>query len=63
MSRIYLYKSEMIWVASKVKELTGKIDTNNENESIMSGVSLILFWSVFLLGHLKTRSRIFTTKR
>ena len=37
-------KSEMVRVSSKVKALTGKIDTNNENDKMITGAGLILFW-------------------
>ena len=47
-------KSEMIRVSSKVKALTGKIDTNNENDKMITGAGLILFWpALFFLGGTK----------
>ena len=47
-------KSEMIRVSSKVKALTGKIDTNNENDKIITGAGIILFWpALFFLGGTK----------
>ena len=47
-------KSEMIRVSSKVKTLTGKIDTNNENDKMITGAGLILFWpALFFLGGTK----------
>ena len=38
-------KSEMVTVSSKVKELTGKIDSNNENDKMITRAGLILFWA------------------
>ena len=47
-------KSEMIRVSSKVKALTGKIDSNNENDKMITGAGLILFWpALFFLGGTK----------
>ncbi len=47
-------KSEMIRVSSKVKALTGKIDTNNENDKMITGAGMILFWpALFFLGGTK----------
>ena len=47
-------KSEMIRVSSKVKELTGKIDTNSENDKMITGAGIILFWpALFFLGGTK----------
>ena len=47
-------KSEMIRVSSKVKALTGKIDTNNENDKMITGAGIILFWpALFFLGGTK----------
>ena len=44
----------MIIVSSKVKPLTGKIDTNNENDKIITGADHILFWpAIFFLGGTK----------
>ena len=47
-------KSEMVRVSSKVKALTGKIDTNNENDKMITGAGIILFWpALFFLGGTK----------
>ena len=47
-------KSEMVRVSSKVKALTGKIDTNNENDKMITGAGVILFWpALFFLGGTK----------
>ena len=47
-------KSEMIRVSSKVKALTGKIDTNNENDRMITGAGIILFWpALFFLASTK----------
>ena len=47
-------KSEMVRVSSKVKALTGKIDTNNENDKMITGAGMILFWpALFFLGGTK----------
>ena len=35
----------MVTVSSKVKELTGKIDSNNENDKMITRAGLILFWA------------------
>ena len=44
----------MIRVSSKVKELTGKIDTSNENDKMITGAGIILFWpALFFLGGTK----------
>ena len=46
--------AEMQRVAGKVRSLTGKLDKNNENDKVATGVSLILFWpAVFFLGGTK----------
>ena len=46
-------KSEMVRVSSKVKALTGKIDTNNENDKMITGAGMILFWpALFFIGAL-----------
>ena len=44
----------MVTVSSKVKALTGKIDSNNENDKMITGTVLILFWpALFFLGGTK----------
>ena len=37
----------MVRVSSKVKALTGKIVSNTENDKMITGAGLILFWPAF----------------
>ena len=47
-------KSEMIRVSSKVKSLTGELDENKENDQMITGAGIILFWpALFFLGGTK----------
>ena len=47
-------KSEMLRVSSKVKSLTGELDENKENDQMITGAGLILFWpALFFIGGTK----------
>ena len=47
-------KSEMIRVSTKVKSLTGELDENKENDQMITGAGLILFWpALFFIGGTK----------
>tara|TARA_A100001011_G_C13533644_1_gene525596 strand:- start:59 stop:229 length:171 start_codon:yes stop_codon:yes gene_type:complete len=51
----------MIRVSSKVKALTGKIDSNNVNDKMITGAGLILFWqALFFLGGTKEQEAEYT---
>ena len=47
-------KSEMLRVSSKVKSLTGELDENKENDQMITGAGLIIFWpALFFIGGTK----------
>ena len=47
-------RAELMRVSGKVRSLTGKLDTNSENDATATGVALILFWpALFFLGGTK----------
>ena len=47
-------KSEMIRVSTKVKSLTGVLDENKENDQMITGAGIILFWpALFFIGGTK----------
>mgnify|MGYP001322193143 FL=1 len=47
-------KSEMIRVSTKVRTLTGELDENKENDQMITGAGIILFWpALFFIGGTK----------
>jgi|TARA_B110000503_G_scaffold119301_2_gene180986 hypothetical protein len=47
-------RAELTRVSGKVRSITGKLDKNNENDKVATGIALVLFWpSVFFLGGTK----------
>ena len=47
-------KSEMIRVSTKVRTLTGEHDENKENDQMITGAGIILFWpALFFIGGTK----------
>ena len=44
----------MIRVSTRVKSLTGELDENKENDQMITGAGLILFWpALFFIGGTK----------
>ena len=47
-------KSEMIRVSNKVRTLTGELDKNKDNDQMITGAGIILFWpALFFIGGTK----------
>ena len=47
-------KSDMIRVSTKVRTLTGELDENKENDQMITGAGIILFWpALFFIGGTK----------